>query len=419
VPAAEAARTTAKLNLLEHLKTFVEPGRHVAVAVSGGSDSMALLRLCGELARRQHCSVTALTVDHGLRPGSAAEARQVEAWAQSIGIPHETLRWTGLKPVTGIQAAARAARYDLMAIWCKLNKVDVLLTAHTLDDQAETVAMRRKRSESPRSVAGIWPDMQWHGIHVLRPLLGFRREELRRHLKSLGQHWIDDPSNENTAFERIRVRRKLGKSGGGPGLAAMAIEAQKSVVQTETDCSAWLQSYARQNELGYYRLDNQALGGVPVELGVEIIKRLIRPVGGPSNVTPREIHNLAEWLREGDVGQPRRTLAGFLFARRRKDTACVREWSRIAAESQLITAEGVATWDNRFTISAPPGSIICPAGRVKGLPRPPDLPFYVFAGLPAVTCPGEPAVLPQFPPNSGENTTIRCEVIKTPGIYEV
>ncbi len=419
MPAAEAAKTTAKLNPLEHLKSLIGPGQHVAVAVSGGSDSMALLRLCGELASAGYCQLTALTVDHDLRIGSAAEARQVEQWAKAIAIPHETLRWTGPKPATGIQAAARSARYDLMAIWCKLNKVDALLTAHTLDDQAETVAMRRKRSESPRSVAGIWPDMQWHGIHVLRPLLGFRRTALRSYLKSVGQRWIDDPSNENTTFERIRVRKHLGKSGDSESLASLAGKAQESVREIEAAGIRWVKQHATLHELGYLCLDNGALAKVPPELANEIVKRLISAGAGQSIATPQEKLKLAEWLQEAESTQPRRTLAGLLFAKRQKDTVVVREWSRIANDLVQVPESGTVIWDSRFTISAQPGSTICAAGRLEGLKRPPELPFYIFAGLPVVTCPGQSAILPQFPPNSGENSGIRCQVLKTPGVYEV
>jgi tRNA(Ile)-lysidine synthase len=419
VPAAEAAVKTATLNFHDHFKTLVEPGCHIAVAVSGGSDSMALLRLCAELAQAGAYGVTALTVDHGLRLGSAAEAHQVEQWSEALGIHHETLRWTGPKPATGIQAAARAARYDLMAIWCKLHKVEVLLTAHTLDDQAETVAMRRQRSESPRSVASIWPTMQWHGIRVLRPLLAERRNDLRRHLKSIGQHWIDDPSNENTAFERVRTRKRLTERDDSGHLAALATKAQALVQKSETESINWLKLHATQNDLGVVSLDNRALAELSPELAQEVVKRLMQALTGHSLQTPREIRKLSDWLRQDNADQPRRTLAGFLMAKRQDHTAVVREWSRIAAEPVLVPVSGVVTWDRRFTISAPPGSTICAAGNMKGLKRPPDLPYYVFAGLPAVTSPGQPAGLPQFPPNSGENSEIRCQVLKAPGIYEV
>ena len=110
--------------------------RHVGLAVSGGSDSMSLLRLAARWAGEHR--LTVLTVDHGLRPGSAEEAAQVGRRAAALGLPHVTLSWEGEKPATGIQAKAREARYRLMKEWCEANGVPALLTAHTIDDQVSS-----------------------------------------------------------------------------------------------------------------------------------------------------------------------------------------------------------------------------------------------------------------------------------------
>ena len=182
-------------------------GERLALAVSGGSDSMALLRLVA--AWRNERYVTVLTVDHGLRPDSAKEALQVSAWCMGLGLPHVTLAWQGPKPATGLQVKARAVRYDLMTDWCRAHGVAWLLTAHTMDDQAETVLMRLVRTTSFDSLSGI-PEMgEWKGIGLFRPLLGERREGLRAFLNHLGQPWIDDPSNADERFERVRIRKAL------------------------------------------------------------------------------------------------------------------------------------------------------------------------------------------------------------------
>jgi len=172
--------------------------RHVALAVSGGSDSIAMMRLAADWARTNHPGLvlSVLTVDHGLRPEATGEAVRVGQWAAEMGLPHQLLRWTDEpKPVSGIQARARAARYGLMAAWCRSNEAGALLTAHTLDDQAETVLMRLSRTMSPESLAGIHPVGGWEGLPLLRPLLRVRRQALRDWLASVGQAWIDDPSN--------------------------------------------------------------------------------------------------------------------------------------------------------------------------------------------------------------------------------
>src|SRR5690606_12644273 len=104
-------------------------------------------------------------------------------------------------------ARARQARYDLMNDWCRANGATVLMTAHTLDDQAETVLMRLARTSSLDSLAGIPKLGQWQGLKVFRPLLGERRETLRQYLRALGQEWIEDPSNDDPRFERVRIRK--------------------------------------------------------------------------------------------------------------------------------------------------------------------------------------------------------------------
>jgi tRNA(Ile)-lysidine synthase len=159
----------------------------VALAVSGGSDSMAMLVLTAEWvkAKKNPSAIIVLTVDHGLRDASIGEARQVREWCTALGLCHEILTWENQKPATGIQAKARQARYDLMTAWCVQNHVPVLLTGHTADDQAETVLMRKSRTSSAASLAGIWPERDWNGVRVVRPLLNLRRQDLRNFLRSM------------------------------------------------------------------------------------------------------------------------------------------------------------------------------------------------------------------------------------------
>ena len=183
---------------------------HLALAVSGGSDSVALMVLAARWVQSQADApnVTVLTVDHGLRPASAEEAAQVGRWARALGLDHAILGWRGAKPSSGLQAAAREARYALMSDWCLEHGAAAIVTAHTANDQAETVMMRLARGSGVDGLAGMmretlapWP--------VLRPLLGVTRARLRAVLTAAGHDWIDDPSNDDTAFERIRMRQAL------------------------------------------------------------------------------------------------------------------------------------------------------------------------------------------------------------------
>ncbi len=176
--AAEAELHSFTKQDCEKLFAALRDERHIAVAVSGGSDSMALLRLAEQWAHHR-IKISVLTVDHGLRSEAAAEAVKVAEWCALLGLEHHILRWEGAKPKTGLQAKARAARYDLLSAWCKTNGVTYLLTGHTMDDQAETVLMRQQRTDTAESLAGIWETAVWDGVNVFRPLLGQSRADLR------------------------------------------------------------------------------------------------------------------------------------------------------------------------------------------------------------------------------------------------
>jgi tRNA(Ile)-lysidine synthase len=199
VSAADFSRLMAKLGPFEDRP-------HLAIAVSGGADSMALCLLASRWAAKNHGKIAALTVDHGLRPDSAAEARQVARWCRARGIAHVTLRWKGAKPRTGIQAAARTARYRLLEEWCTKQGVLHLLVAHHAGDQAETVALRRERDSGEFGLAGMAAIVETPHLRILRPLLPVTRARLEATLRRAGQDWIEDPSNRDLRYARVRVR---------------------------------------------------------------------------------------------------------------------------------------------------------------------------------------------------------------------
>lgn len=199
------------------LKLFSEPAA-LLVAVSGGGDSLGLLIALDEAlnsGRHSGFSITACTVDHGLRAQSADEARWVADFCARRGVAHVTRRWRGPAPVAGVQAAARDARHALLADAARETGASAIVTAHNLDDQSETVAMRSARRDDGAGLAGMAPATLVCGtVWVLRPLLRVARCDIRSYLQSRGQTWLEDPSNLNRRFERVRVRLDAAGSAG-------------------------------------------------------------------------------------------------------------------------------------------------------------------------------------------------------------
>ncbi len=195
------------------LVAFAAP-RRFAIAVSGGRDSMALMRLAAGYGRKTGAEIFAFTVDHGLREGSAAEAAQTAAWCQAAGLACKTLVWTGEKPASGVQAAAREARYRLLLKAAEAESCAALLTAHSADDQAETMFMRLARGAGVRGLSAMSDETLAAAgagapLRLLRPLLAFTRAQLTATVETAGQAYIDDPSNDDPAYERVRTRALL------------------------------------------------------------------------------------------------------------------------------------------------------------------------------------------------------------------
>jgi tRNA(Ile)-lysidine synthase len=178
----------------------------LAVAVSGGRDSLALALLAQEWVIARNGRIVGLIVDHALRPESAEEAAVTAALLGRHACDAEILRWAGTKPRTGLQEAARGARYRLLREACRRHGVLHLLVAHHADDQAETVAMRAARQSGLDGLAGMAGAVELPEARLLRPLLGVSRSRLTATLLARGVPWIDDPSNADPRFERARLR---------------------------------------------------------------------------------------------------------------------------------------------------------------------------------------------------------------------
>src|SRR5450631_3565383 len=188
----------------------------IVLAVSGGPDSIALMWLAARWRRglTRGPRLIAVTVDHGLRAEAAREARDVKRLARSLDLPHRTMRWTGAKPKTGLPAAARSARYRLLARAARADGATHILTAHTRDDQAETLLMRMLRGSGISGLAAMARESERDGVRLARPFLNVSKSRLVATLKKAKVGFADDPTNRDLSFTRPRLRALM------PALAA-------------------------------------------------------------------------------------------------------------------------------------------------------------------------------------------------------
>jgi tRNA(Ile)-lysidine synthase len=329
--------------------------RHVAIAVSGGSDSVALMALARAWSqRRGGPELTALTVDHRLRPASAAEAVEVAGWAGRMGLTHHTLVWDGLKPDHGIQEAARQARYGLLVHWCRANGADAVALAHTLEDQAETVLMRLARGSGVDGLSGMSAVSQLEGVALLRPLLAIRKARLQATLEALDQPWIEDPSNRDERFERVRVRRALGvleelgvtaeaigRSAGRLGSARAALDeaAARAMAEAVTSFDA-----------GFVSVDLDRFAATGAEVGIRLLARCLQAIGGSAR--PPGYGALAQLDRHLRAEEGTSwTLGGCAIRRRRNQALICRESGRRAPLPGAVGRGDSRIWDGRFRIS--------------------------------------------------------------------
>jgi tRNA(Ile)-lysidine synthase len=323
-----------------------EPRPQIAVAVSGGPDSMALILLALRWARQRGGEAWALTVDHGLRPESAEEARTVAGWLGGRSIPHEILVWDDAKPTSGLQERAREARYRLLAQWCRAHGVLHLLTAHHREDQVETYLIRRRAGSGPDGLAGMPSLRELAGCRLIRPLLAAPRARLLALLAQAGQPFLRDPSNLNPAFERARLRMH-------PPERPDDVEAELRACGTarigrERALDDYMARTIGLHPAGIAALEGPALSGVAAELAERLLGRLAACVGAARYPARRE--RLAR-LRAGMMAQPdrARTLGGCRFVPWRGRLLVLRE---LAAASPPVWLEPGADllWDRRFAV---------------------------------------------------------------------
>jgi tRNA(Ile)-lysidine synthase len=319
----------------------------LVLAVSGGPDSVALMWLAARWRRSlaRGPRLVAVTVDHGLRAGSAREANDVKRLARSLDLAHQTLRWTGAKPKTGLPAAARAARYRLLARAARDHGATHILTAHTRDDQAETLLMRMLRGSGIAGLAAMVRQSPREGVMLARPLLNISKSQLVATLNKAKIGFADDPTNRDVHFTRPRLRalmpalaaeggdaRNLARLASRLARANAAVEvladgAERYLALRDRDASR----AGRHGDISNLEFsdpgmkvkafDFEAFAATPEEIQVRLLQRAIDRFGheGPAELGKVEalLSALAQaGAKKSGVGRPKlkQTLAGALIS---------------------------------------------------------------------------------------------------------
>lgn len=377
-----------------------KPGA-IAVAVSGGADSMALALLTAGWAKKKRIAVLPLIVDHRLRPESTKEARHVAALLRKAGLTPKILSWTAkTKPAANRQAMAREARYALLAEACTSYGISHLLLAHHRDDQAETLLLRALRGSGVDGLAAMQPrSLRGDGLILLRPLLDLPKARLVATLQKRRQAWIEDPSNANASFQRVRVRAALdllsdNDAGSRAELVQHLAQTARNFARTRAllDAAAYdlLHDSVQLTPAGTAWLDPAGLIAAEDELALRALVKLLGAIGGIS-VPPRldGLQRLLEALRSGKALPL--TLHRCLLTRIKGEARLLvcREARHLPPAQPLASTPKTGfLWDGRFRIavSRPQrGVTIAPLGRDK----PPTMTAEL---LPKVAWPALPAL---------------------------
>lgn len=359
---------------------------------------MALLVLLDSCfrSRGRVDGLVAVTIDHGLRPESAGEAGRVAAFCATRDIPHRTLSWHGPKPLTGKPAAAREARHRLLADAAIAQDATMVLTGHTVNDQTETIIMRRQRGDG-RGLAGIAPATLYDGVvWFVRPLLSQSRDALRALLVGEGLSWIDDPSNEQVAYERARVRQALVGTDGDAMIETLAVQgrlASSERIEVGRRAARLIDRHASLPTPGLVRLEAGLLSDEDDAAALLSFRLLLATAGGHEHLPEAE---RARELFQRLAMAPGRGSLGGAVADRRRDAVYLHREIRAGWTGKQAAVAG-AVWDGRFKIVArelPTNASVGAAGQAlaavragafEGIAVPPALVRAALAAEPVVS----------------------------------
>jgi len=342
---------------------------HLLVAVSGGSDSVALLYLLHDWSSvRGGPLLSVATIDHALREESAKEARLVGDLAKKLGLKHIIRTWGGKKPASGLSEKAREARYALLSSIAIEIGASAIALGHTIDDQRETVLMRAKRlgfadfaavpdHTAHHGLAGMRPIVSYCGppdfgpVALVRPVLSIARAKLRLFLERTGVGWVDDPSNDDAHYERIRLRKELlAHPTKYPTADQVGRFANKVAVERQDlarKCAGFIASDVRCEAIGLFAIDRELFEARSEQLMVLLLRTLVAVAGGKAYyISPKSTYELVLALRGGKVF--RHTLGSAVIEQDRNEIRVWRENRNLSAVVLNSDMPRKIAWDGRF-----------------------------------------------------------------------
>ncbi|WP_457648109.1 tRNA lysidine(34) synthetase TilS [Profundibacter sp.] len=325
------------------------PPKAIGIAVSGGSDSTALLHLMHQWAGGAGVTLHAVTVDHGLRDAAAGEAKSVARMCAGLGIDHSTLHWTDWDGKGNLQDQARRARYRLIAGWARERGIEMIALGHTVEDQAETFLMRLARGSGVDGLSGMATRRKSDGVTWVRPVLLQRRQDLRDYLQRHGIGWIDDPTNEDERFDRVKIRKAmqvladLGLD--AERLAGTAQDLQIARIALEHQTKEAAERIATV-ENGDVVLDRAQYRRLPKEISARLFSHALCRVSS-AEYRPRRMA-LIDAEYSADIGKAS-TLHGCLITANKDEIRITREHQ--AVKDTVCPTDEI--WDNRWLLIGP------------------------------------------------------------------
>ena len=357
---------------------FPEYPNKIAVAVSGGADSLCLTLLLKKWSDKNRVNLFAFTVDHGLRSESSKEASAVHLQLKKLGITHQVLKWLGKKPKTRVEELARQARYDLLQKACQKNKIQYLFLAHHIEDQCETFWTRFAHKSGLDGLCAMQRKSDLNGLTLVRPLLDTFKKEIVEYLEKNKMAWVEDPMNYSPLYERVFWRERqenLSQMGLLPDTINTLTKRLTRVKQAvDFYTNSFIKNSVLLSPVGYAFIGKMAWEMAPMEIRLRALLHLLPLISGQDKIVSLE--SVEKLLSSS---QKSATLAGCQVVFHKKGIFIAREMRQITKPIRLKAGQSVY-WDRFFIFSPKALTLLhqAPEKRIK------DLPFLVQKTFPAV-----------------------------------